>query len=73
MSLKYIRDTYGVPAKRGGRVEYIGNGQSIPGVITGSMGNNIRVRLGSDTVSVIVHPTRKIRYLEDTPKGFGHG
>lgn len=64
MSLQYIRDTYGVPAKRGGRVEYTGNGKSIQGTITGSRGPHILVRLDGDKRSVPFHPTWKIRYLD---------
>lgn len=64
MSLRYIRDTYGVPAKRGGRIEYTGNGAKIQGTITGSKGGNIRVRLDGDTHSSVFHPTWKIRYLD---------
>lgn len=69
MSLKYIRDTYGVPAKRGGRVEYIGNGVAIQGTITGSRGARIRVRLDGDRYSVTFHPTWRIRYLDAQLKG----
>lgn len=64
MSLKYIRDTYGVPAKRGCRVEYIDNKTAIQGTITGSLGPYIRVRLDGDRYSVTLHPTWRIRYLD---------
>uniref|UniRef100_UPI00333F02DA hypothetical protein n=1 Tax=Castellaniella defragrans TaxID=75697 RepID=UPI00333F02DA len=64
MSLQYIRNTYGVPAKRGGRIEYTGNGSKIQGTITGSRGARILVRLDGDKGSVEFHPTRKIQYLD---------
>lgn len=64
MSLQYIRDTYGVPAKRGGRIEYMANGSAIQGTITGSRGAHIRVRLDGDKRSLLFHPTWKIRYLD---------
>jgi len=65
MSLQYIRDTYSVPAKRGGRVEYMGNRTKIQGTITGARGPLIRIRLDGDTHSVVFHPTWKLRYLDD--------
>ena len=71
MSLQYIRDTYGVPAKRGGRIEYTGNGTAIQGVITGSKGAHILVRLDGDRRSLAFHPTWKIRYLEAALRGNG--
>lgn len=64
MSLQNIRDKYGVPARRGGRIEYTGNGTTIEGTITGSIGENIRVRLDGDKGSLSFHPTWKIRYLD---------
>lgn len=65
MSLQYIRDTYGVPAQRGARVEYTGNGSTIQGTITGSRNAHILVRLDGDRRAVPFHPTWKIRYLGD--------
>ena len=38
MSMKYIRDYYGVPAKRGGIIEYTGGKSPVRGVITGADG-----------------------------------
>ncbi len=51
--LAYIRATYGVPAKRGGRVTV--NGQ--PGRITSTRGPHLRVRLDSGGRRLIYHPT----------------
>lgn len=59
MSLQYIRDTYGVPAKRGGKVHYAPNqsgGVYWHGRITGSHGGNLRIVFGPDH-RMIVHPT----------------
>lgn len=64
MSLQYIRDTYGVPAKRGARVEYSGNGTAIQGTITSSRGPHILVRLDGDDFSMQFHPTWKMHYLD---------
>jgi len=50
MSLKYIRDTYGVSAYRGQRVRYTDeNGLSFDGVITSSDGSHLRIRRDGDT------------------------
>jgi len=64
MSLQYIRDTYGVPAKRGGRVEYTPNGNRTRGTITGSSGQYLRVRLDGSKHSGRFHPTWEMRYLD---------
>ena len=61
MSLKYIRDHYGVPAKRGGRVRYNGR---IEGAITGSVGALLRVRMDGDGFSLKYHPTWEMEYLD---------
>lgn len=65
MTMQYIRDTYKVPAKRGGRVIYQGNGKDAKGVITGSDGARLRIRLDGDKHSCIFHPTWKIQYLTE--------
>jgi len=64
LSLQYIRNTYGVPAKRGARVEYTGNGGAIQGTITSSRGSHILVRLDGDKFSMPFHPTWQMRYLD---------
>jgi len=53
MSLEYIRNYYDVPAKKGMRVTY----RSIAGVITGSSGPHVRVRLDRETRDRICHAT----------------
>lgn len=64
MSLEYIRKTYNVPAKRGTPVRYGVRGVSQrDGVITGSSGSYIRVRLYGDKRSKIYHPTWHMEYL----------
>jgi hypothetical protein len=68
MTIDYIRKTYGVPAKRGGRVTYRdsnpnGDGDiEVKGTITGARDGHIRVRLDGDTFSRNYHPTWQIRY-----------
>lgn len=58
MSLSYIQDYYGVPAKIGQRVTAHGK----PGVITGAHNQYIRVRLDGEKQSKIYHPTNGIVY-----------
>lgn len=64
MSMDYIRRTYGVPAKRGGRVEYTGYGQPRQGVILGASGPHLRVRLDGDRATLSMHPTWELRYID---------
>lgn len=64
MTMKYIRDYYGVPAKRGVRVKYAASdGEEFEGVITGSKDAHLRVRFPNTNHSWIMHPTWHIEYL----------
>jgi hypothetical protein len=66
--MKYIRETYGVPAKRGGRLEYMASdGELMEGTITGSAGPYLRVRLDGNKHSGRFHPTWRLKYLPDGP------
>lgn len=68
MSMKYIRDYYGVPAKRGGRIIYTGNGERVAGMITGSISGHLRARLEGVEYGVILHPTWKVAYVSENVK-----
>ena len=57
--MDYIRKTYGVPAKRGGRVTFCG----CPGTITGARYGRLRVRFDGEKDAVPLHPTYNIVYL----------
>jgi hypothetical protein len=64
MGIRYIRDTYKVPAKRGMRIRhYVGGGRSVFGVITGARNAHILVRLDGYTFSLPFHPTWCMEYL----------
>ena len=64
MSMKYIRKTYGVPAKRGVRVRYTGDPKPKDGAIVSSNGTYIRVRWdGQSKTDGPYHPTWKMEYL----------
>lgn len=68
--MQNIRDTYRVPAKRGGRVVYSGDPYrpDRKGTITGTSQNGqayIRLRLDGNNYSQNYHPTWQIEYLPD--------
>jgi hypothetical protein len=66
MSMEYIRKHYGVPAKRGARVMFAPYGNqylSSEGIITGSRGAHLRIRMGDEKKSGIYHPTCDLEYL----------
>lgn len=68
MSLDYIRRTYNVPAKRGGKVEYLSrDGERTVAVIVGSSGYRLRVRFGDNKHTSTMHPTWRLKYLPDGP------
>lgn len=72
MSIEWIRKNYGVPAKRGGRVEY--SGEAVPqlGTICGASGSHLSIRLDGVKHTMPFHPTWKLRYLdEDSAKPSG--
>ncbi len=56
-----IKQTYGVPVKKGGRIKFQGK----PGTIVGVRGAYLRVRLdGEDSVGNY-HPTWEMEYVAD--------
>ncbi len=59
--LKYVRDTYGVPAQIGRRVIVSGR----KGIISDDLGQYIGVNFDDDKPSVIspCHPTSEVEYL----------
>ena len=67
MSMEYIRKTYGVPAKRGARIEYQPEGEkrSWRGTITSAQDMYLRIRRDGDvcTYPAPFHPTWGMTYL----------
>jgi hypothetical protein len=61
MSMIYIREYYGVPARRGGRVMYRGQ---LTGTIVGSYGAYLRIRMDGSRHARVYHPTWEIVYQE---------
>lgn len=70
MSMEWVRKNYGVPAKRGARVEYAGDNGSGPrlGTILRSAGPRLRIRLDGDDWAGCYHPTWALRYLHAPSK-----
>lgn len=65
MTLKYIRDHYGVPAKRGQKLIYSGSGRPLEGVIINAQGAHLMVRIAEfGERPVKLHPTWEIEYVE---------
>ncbi|WP_420132637.1 hypothetical protein [Rhodopseudomonas sp.] len=64
MSIEWVRKYYKVPAKRGGRVEYTGDGSPELGTITSASGGQLYIRLDGKPHPLPFHPTWKLRYLD---------
>lgn len=67
MGFDYIRKTYSVPAKRGGRVEYMGDGCSKLGTIKSASGAHLMILLDGSKHAMPFHPTWELRYLDGAP------
>jgi hypothetical protein len=67
MSMEYIRRAYGVPARRGTRIVFDGNGVEQHGVITSAAGTYLRVHFDGEPRlrRSTLHPTWHVRYLEN--------
>ena len=65
MSLEYIRDTYRVPARLQGRVEYTGGQAPRLGTIVGVDGAHLCIMLDGEKRARRYHPTWELRYLPD--------
>lgn len=70
--MEWVRKNYGVPAKRGGRVEYTGNGNSRPElgtIVSATTSGHLMIELDSQSRAMKFHPTWKLRYLDaDSPQ-----
>lgn len=65
MSMGYIRSHYGVPAKRGGLVEYTGGAIPRRGTIRSANGHYLMIHLDGERRTRTFHPTWELRYVED--------
>ncbi len=66
-SFQWIRDNYGVPAKRGARVEYTGDAKPQLGTIKSVSGPHINIQLDGAKHALPFHPTWELRYLDAEP------
>jgi len=64
IEVNYIRNYYGVKAKRGGRVKYTGGtrGERF-GTIKSARGGYLKILLDGDKYAGTFHPTWKLEYL----------
>ena len=61
--MKYIRDFYGVPAKRGGRIYFAYDGSY--GTIVAAKNARLRVRFDGESRIDSIHPTWAVEYLRE--------
>ena len=64
--MRQIRRTYGVPAKRGGRISFTNAAKAAQGTIVGSRGHYLRVRFDESGVTHSMDPAWMVVYLEPT-------
>lgn len=62
-NMERTRKWYGVPAKRGGRVAYLGSGKRELGTIKSAKDCRLRVLLDGHKHTVYLHPTWELEYL----------
>lgn len=68
MSLDYIAQSFKVPAVRGQRVISHDGLRQRTGTIIGARGQLLRVQFDGETASEIVHPRRKLEYVQAEEK-----
>lgn len=61
--MEWVRKYYGVPAKRGGRVEYT-DGKPRLGTICSASNGRLNIRLDGEKHPAQFHPTWELRYLD---------
>ncbi|MCL8385810.1 hypothetical protein [Xanthobacter aminoxidans] len=59
-----LRKAYSVPAKRGGRVEYTGDGKPEMGTIRSARGFRLMIQIDGIKHTMPFHPTWALRYVE---------
>ena len=64
MTMAWVRKSYRVPAKRGGRGEYSGEGRPEFGTIRSARGGRLMIQLDGIPHSMPFHPTWSMRYLD---------
>ena len=72
MSMPWIRKSYSVPAKRGGRVIYRGGERPEHGTICGASDGYLKIRLDGATRSGRFHPEWMLEYVSGRDSSHGH-
>ena len=67
-NMESTRKWYGVPAKRVGRVAYMGNGKRELGTIRSAKNCRLNVQLDGMKHTVSLHPTWQLEYLRAAPE-----
>jgi hypothetical protein len=67
--LDYIRQHYGVPAKRGARIRFTDGGFSREGTIVSASGPYLRVQFDGMRYKSTLHPTWNVEYIADSKTG----
>lgn len=62
-AMEWVRRAYKVPAKRGGRVEYSGDGTPELGTIKSASGGRLNIKLDGVKHVMPFHPTWRLKYL----------
>lgn len=62
MSMEDIRNFYGINVKRGSKIIYTGNGYPQQGVVVGSIGGYLRIKINEKIFTY--HPTWKIDIVD---------
>lgn len=63
MSMAWVRKNYRVPAARGVRVVYTGEGKEEYGTIRSASGGRLNIQLDGQKHTHPFHPTWELRYL----------
>jgi hypothetical protein len=75
MGMDYIRRTYGVPAKRGGRIQYDGGhpdeGPKCGTITSATNSGHIRVRFDGERRTYKLHPTWAVAYMKPPNQKIG--
>lgn len=63
MSMAWVRKNYNVPAYRGCRVVYTGEGRREFGTIKSAKGSQLSILLDDHKIPLWFHPTWKMEYM----------
>lgn len=67
--MAWVRNAYDVPAKRGMRVKYTGEGRDELGTIRSASNGRLNIQLDSVKHTMPFHPTWKLEYITEGKTG----